>query len=1359
MRMAALTTRLGGTFLGLCLAPLVVGARPLPPEAVPAALQPWVPWVLHGHDERRCPLVEPAHGVRRCGWPTRLALDLERDGGTFLQTWRVYAPAWVRLPGDARHWPQGVDLDGAAAAVVEHDGRPALWVGPGAHQARGRLEWSQPPEALQLPAELALLSLSVAGEPVLDPQVEPDGRLWLKGRGPAEEAREGPAETLDARVFRRLIDDVPFEVLTRIDLEVSGGPREVLLGPALIEAASIPLAIESPLPARLEPDGRLRLQVRPGRWSVTLTARSPGPVREVVARAAVPPWPGEEVWVLDARPQLRLVEPEGLDALDPTLTSLPPDWHGRPTYRARPGERLRLVERRRGDPEPEPDRLALARTLWLDFDGAGATVRDQISGVMSGGWRLEAAPPLHLGRVSVDGEDRLVTRLSEDGRAGVEVRRGQLEVVADSRLDGPITPLPAAGWTRDFQRVSATVNLPPGWRLLAATGVDQVRHAWLTRWTLFDLFVLLLASTAVGRLWGWAWGGAALGAFGLGYQEPGMPFWPWLVLLGAVALLRALPSGRLRVVVQAVRRLSLLVLVLLALPFLVQQVRVALFPALERPWQVVADQPPVAGRAGQAADALAEAPATATEGAPSEEPVLRSARPRPSAPSPAPASKARVLAEHDPTAAVQAGPGLPRWSWEGVQLGFNGPVAADASVRLVLLPPAGTRAWRLLTVGLLAALLARALLPWRATPRQGVGLGPGATAVLALAAVALWPAAVRAEFPSPGLLEDLRERLLAPPECVPRCVESPRMRLEAVGDRLTLRLEVVAQADAGVPLPHLGRRWSPGEVLLDGEPAPGLARDPAGVLWLAVPEGVHQVLVQGPLARGKAALELSLPLTPRRVEAVLEGWRLEGRDPDGVPQAVLRLAPEQAAEPAGQVLVPGVLPSFLRVERTLRLGLEWQVETRVVRVSPPGAAVVAEIPLLAGESVTTPGVRVEAGRAQVSLAPEEREGGWSSALARAGELALLAPDASAWTEVWRLDLGPSWHATFAGIPPVYPASRARWLPEWRPWPGEGLVVRVSRPEGVVAPTLTLEGAELRVRPGERLVESELELRTRSTQGGQSTVGLPDGAALQSATVDGVAHPVRQDAGRVVLPVRPGEQRVALVWRESREVGTRFETPAVDLGHPAVNIGLGVEVPRNRWVLLAWGPALGPAVLFWGVLAVVIGLAFALGRLRITPLGMGQWALLGVGLTQAPPWAAVLVVGWLLALGARARAPVDMPALRFNLMQLGLGLLTLTALALLLEAVRQGLLGQPEMQIAGNGSSGRLLRWYQDRSGPPLPRAGLLSVPLWAYRLLMLAWALWLAFALLGWLRWGWECFRAGALWRPVRLPRGRPGTA
>jgi hypothetical protein len=46
-----------------------------------------------------------------------------------------------------------------------------------------------------------------------------------------------------------------------------------------------------------------------------------------------------------------------------------------------------------------------------------------------------------------------------------------------------------------------------------------------------------------------------------------------------------------------------------------------------------------------------------------------------------------------------------------------------------------------------------------------------------------------------------------------------------------------------------------------------------------------------------------------------------------------------------------------------------------------------------------------------------------------------------------------------------------------------------------------------------------------------------------------------------------------------------------------------------------------------------------------------------------------------------------------------------------------------------------------------------SLPLWAYRTAMLAWSLWLAFRLLRWLRWCWDRYASGGLWKPFTPER------
>jgi hypothetical protein len=263
------------------------------------------------------------------------------------------------------------------------------------------------------------------------------------------------------------------------------------------------------------------------------------------------------------------------------------------------------------------------------------------------------------------------------------------------------------------------------------------------------------------------------------------------------------------------------------------------------------------------------------------------------------------------------------------------------------------------------------------------------------------------------------------------------------------------------------------------------------------------------------------------------------------------------------------------------------------------------------------------------------------------------------------------------------------------------------------------------------------------------IALPDGAQLTRLSIGGLEQPLRQEGRRIPLPLAPGAREVELAWREPGGLSAWLRGPEVDLGVASVNAHVALETSPSRWTLLVGGPRVGPAVLFWPLLVVVAGLAVALGRVRWTPLRARHWLGLGIGLTQAPLPAAALVVAWLLALGWRGRlseAQRTRSALAFDALQVALALLTLAALVALALAIRMGLLGTPEMQIAGNGSDASVLRWYQDRSGPVLPRPWVLSVSLWAYRGAMLVWSLWVAQALLGWLRWGYRQWSAGGHW-------------
>jgi hypothetical protein len=258
--------------------------------------------------------------------------------------------------------------------------------------------------------------------------------------------------------------------------------------------------------------------------------------------------------------------------------------------------------------------------------------------------------------------------------------------------------------------------------------------------------------------------------------------------------------------------------------------------------------------------------------------------------------------------------------------------------------------------------------------------------------------------------------------------------------------------------------------------------------------------------------------------------------------------------------------------------------------------------------------------------------------------------------------------------------------------------------------------------------------------------IPD-AEITSLMLDGKALPVRREGTSLIVPAHPGKQSVEAAWRTLEATNTVATAGQIALPVDGANITTVMTVPESRWVLWAEGPQRGPAVRFWGVLAVAVLAALALGSVSLSPLRRIEWVLLAIGLTQVNVAAAMVVVVWLFLLAWRGRQnPALLPRSVFEPLQVMIVLLTLASLGILVVVASKGLLGQPEMFIVGNHSTRTSLQWFQPRGGLNLPEPYVVSISVWYYRYAMLAWALWLAIALLRWLTWGWKQFTFGGGW-------------
>ena len=1322
-----------------------IGAAAAQQLAIPPELKPWESWVMYGEEFRRCPLrngvAADAADAFVCTWPGRMHVAVSSDGGQFRQSWRIYADSWIALPGDSEHWPEDVRVDGAPAAAVERNGVPQIRLGAGDHTISGGFTWVRRPESLQLAALTALVDLSIDGKPIAPVELRA-GRLWLG----AVRAVTVP-RALQVQVYRLLQDDIPLQLTTRLQLKVSGDAREEVLARVLPDGF-VPLATSGELPMRFEPDGQLRVQLRSGEHELTITARGTSAADTIAVPQGTGTWAGEEVWSYGSNDRLRITALEGAPPIDPIQAGVPDAWRSMSAFRLQRGATITIAERSRGLSSADAHRLTLNRQLWLTFDHDDFIAADHIIGTMQQGWRLDMLSPYRLLNASRHDEMLLITD-GADGRSGVEVRNADVNLTTLARVPRDRARA-ATGWDARFDGVQTTLHLPPGHRLFAAWGADDAPGAWVNQWRLLDLFLLMLAAAAAFRLLGWTGAVLAAAVILLTHQESGAPGWLWINLFVAVALLRFVPEGRLRTWVGRYQFISLVALGFVLIAFGVQQYRFALHPQL-----VQAEYSEVYGLAAKAEvprPAAIMVPEVAMDaagvaGTPVEEVIVRE---QSSLASPATRDRRyepKRLERYAPDATLQTGPGIPNWSYLTYYLRWSGPVDEKQTVRLAIVPPLLLSLWRILGVLAAAALLLALvrlayglptnwrLPPWRSSAAAGV--------LLVLFAASFAPRA-HAQAPDQAVLTELKKRLSEPAKCHPNCVEAVMATVIVNGDRLDVQMEVHAQANVVLGIPQAGQQWVIDRVTVDDRAADSVARI-AEQLQVPLAPGVHRVSIDGHVAQAYE-LALEFPAVPRRIAVHAEGWDAAGVSEGRLLNSSLQLTRRTAAGATERMAVSQRFPPFVRIHRRVFMGLDWTVTSTVERLAPQEGAFTLRLPLLAGESVLTPGLQVGDEGVLVSMPSGASVVSWESALERVDQLRWTAAATDKpWVEQWDVVVSPTWHAEFAGTPAILPTedSAGLWINQFLPRPGETLDLTVVRPAASAGDTVAVDSVSLMTRFGERVADTTLGFSYRSSRGGRHDLRLPQDVQVKSVVADGKTLPLRPTGGVLPLTLVPGQHTVSLQFSAGDGVGVVSRPPQVDLGVEGTNVNTTLMLPRDRWVLFAWGKGVGPAILYWGELALFVVIALALGRLRRTPLRTRDWLLLGLGLSTFSWWVLIVFGAWLFLLDRRPGLKIA-KRWQFNAAQALLAVFSIAALGVLVSAIPYGLLGEPDMGMI-NGYAG--LPWFVDRTAATLPQPFVLSVSIWFYKLAMLLWALWLSFALLRWLPWAWRQYASEGVWR------------
>ncbi|PKF55725.1 hypothetical protein CW748_12245 [Alteromonadales bacterium alter-6D02] len=1327
---------------------LLFSANVLANTSIPEPLKPWVPWVLAGDDQRNCPFINNTRFGKKhnhiCAWPSTLQLEVFDKSARFSLNWQVLTPSTVPLPGNHQHWPQQVEVNGKAKAVIEQNGRPVIKLTTGDYHIEGLFKWQRIPQTLAVPPQYALIDMQVKDQAIDFPKVEAN-MLWLKKLTPIAAKQDA----LDIQVARRVSDGAYLSLATYISLNVSGKMREVALGTLLPQGFKL-VGLNSKLSVFLDSEGVLQAKVKPGRHEIMAYAYAKPSLLSWTKPAQSHQWPQQEVWTFQGDERLRIGKLTGVPAIDSNQAKMPNDWYKLPSYLMTSKDTLTFEVQHRGKPLHLENQLTLTRSLWLSFDNDSFAFNDRLRGSMLDNWRLGMSAPFELESAENQDGPMLITSLNNNER-GIENRYPNLDVQARGQIEAT-SSLPITGWQSHFERVSLELNLPPGHQLFAVFGADHVSNSWLSSWSIWASFIVLFLALIAGRLIGIV-AGVVTGLMMLFvYQESGAPIAAVFNLLLAIALKQHQPFKRIEGMVRTYWLMSAVIAVATVLYFSAIQLRTVLHPQLEskqvsyvmqKEDEMRHKQEAIESRARQAQQkALSQQKAMArpmTDANEYERIEVTASKVK--------LSESMTLYQSD--AQMQAGSGIPSWEWNKYHINWHSPVAQEQSFDVLILSKNSYRVVKVL--GVLLSVFCLFLL-LKASISELVQRIDKKNVSAACALLLLLPLSSfdtsASQFPDQPLLTELKKRLTKSPECAPQCATINDLVLVTEGKELVLTLNVHAQVSSAVALPK-SLFWQPQRVLINGKLAKRLFKHNNWV-YVPVAKGITKLNLIGQVAPVDA-FQLKFKQNPKFITIEpTKLWQVVGYQNNRLVGNTLEFTSLQPKQGDNERASSRYTYSpFVKVTRTLTIDQQWSVNTVVERVAPHAGSITLTIPTLQGEHVLSNEIEVNEGSVVATIASGKSQFSWRSTLDRTEQLRLQTEAGQSFSEIWHVVVSPAWHVSLDG-PPVILGEQDPddyFVTSFYPYAGEALTMALSRPTVSKGHVLAIDNVRYHIEQGTRTSTLDLAFKYRSTRGGEHTIELPEGYQLKEIRIDNKLINLQLEQGRLTLPIQPGHHHVKIEMRASVSEQLLLTSPKVNLGAPVSNIDTVYDISEQRWVLWTQGPALGPAVLYWGELIAFILLALLLARVKFSPLNTANWIILGFGLSLNNWGVLILLALWFGAVSASTYRPKTLDRVAFNISQLLLYGLSIIAILSLISVIPASLLSSADMGVAGNNSYGNHLKWFADQSSGELPQVTVFNISNLFYKGIMLIWVIWLSFSFISWIKWAWQQLGVQGYWR------------
>ncbi|MDY0132007.1 MAG: hypothetical protein RBR53_04990 [Desulforegulaceae bacterium] len=1288
------------------------------PAANPEELYKWKEFLVYGEDKFHCVPEFNDDNKFHCKWPGILKLEIYENKILFSQKINLFTDSYIKLPGNLEIFPVNVQKNNKPIPVSVKNKFPVCFPGKGEFEISGELPFDEIPDFINLPEFSGGYKLDLKTDKISSPYTDLKNILWLKK---TLSEKDNEKEHLRVNVFRKIKDSFPCEIESVYKINVSGSSRQ-----EKISTGNIPgqiTFVKSPLPLKIGKNGCFYVQVKPGEYEIS--------IKNILPQLPLELGPfnsgyNQEIIALEKEPGVRISNIKNLKTIDPKNTDIPDLWKNLLTFILSPEKKILFEETIRGVLPSQPD-LKLEREIWIDFNGKGSTIKDQIKGKLHQRTFIGILDKSEIipGKISINNQDKIITK--KGNLSGICVNEGSFSMESVSRKNNSKNIFPP-GWELDFSNISGYINIPPGYEILSVSGAKlSGNHSFISKWTLLDIFVLCILFISAYKIWNIKWGILFFICAGAVYHKFYVPPYIWILLVIFSGILNSnslktffFQKQFFKVSFNLIYFSCLLTVFSAAIVFSAQNIKYFVYPSLDTHLPSYKTYPPEIIQQKQLTPTdnfMRKSSANLKQRLDTRTMAIDREIEKP---------VYQLINDQEFT---QTGVGLPLWKNKKIR--FEN--AWDNQMKIYLIPPIGVRAIYLSNIFFLFILLFK-LIPFKNIFSKLKPLSKTNTAlvfVLGLSLSLVLPEkGFSSQYPPEYLLKEYKQRLLNTKnfEHQLAIIKNCSLNASKSGDKIRLEMifNIDSTKDCAVYLPQT-KDLEYENLYLNSKEQHYILNNKGKTLSF-IPKGIHELKVFS--VSKKDEIELKFDMVPLKLSFNSEGVSSKGIENRGFSPLIKIFIPKNENEKNTLKGIEGALP-FPVVERSLFLGREWKIKTKIKRFYPQNNDKKAEVSinLIENEKILKKTGEIKNNKLEITLLPKVNSWEFESEIPVGQNIEIISEKEMTHLEEWRIDSDSLRDFEVKGLLPVkynynnntvfvlQPGTKGFILPE-KLKPIKGRFFTIDKTELIY---------DLRQTKNTLKINSSI----RAGKGFNHKITYDNSKIYpEELIINNIKNQIPELNGELILPLSPGTNEVNIIFKEKNKNQSFFlpqktNFPEINLNSESTNINQEIKYPSKSWIIGTYGPKKGPAVLFWGYFAGVILVAIFLTKLGKSFLKPHQFILLAAGLSISALLEIIIVFGFFLAIEYRKNL-IPAETKFFNLIQTGLVFLLVISAIIIYNAVSSGLLGIPEMQVTGNGSYSGNLKWFSDKADNFIPSVFIILAPINLWRLVLFLWSIWIS---------------------------------